>query len=80
MGGAEGRGREAGGGPALHHREHLESVLVMLADPERSVIVVTVCENAAMDPHFTCGAVSLFLLQIFASPGPPVFVFALKFY
>ena len=35
MGGAEGRGREAGGGPALRHREHLESLLVRLADPAR---------------------------------------------
>ena len=32
------------------------------------------------DKHFTCGAVSLFLLQIFVSPGRQVFVFALKFY
>ena len=76
MGGAEGRGREAGGGPALHHREHLECLLVRLADPDQGED----CCNCIGRMHFTCGAVSLFLLQIFSSPDPPVFVFALKFY
>ena len=43
--GADGRGREAGGGPALHHREHLQSVLVRLADPARETgwLMFTLC-------------------------------------
>ena len=49
MGGAEGRGREAGGGPALHHGEHLESLLVRLADPDQTkdccIIVLGECNN-----------------------------------
>ena len=43
-------------------------------------LVLLLWEWITFDQHFTCGAVSLFLLQIFVSPGLPVFVFALKFY
>ena len=39
VGGAHGRGREGGGRPARHHREHLESLL-RVTDPARECLVL----------------------------------------